>query len=86
MSNCERCGLELQIGMFPFCHGDPMDHGKWYGAEEPIAPYFDEHISAEGAEIRTRGERRRLMRQNGLEYKDLSKAKRGRVYAFLGGK
>jgi hypothetical protein len=79
---CERCGAEILIGMFPFCRGNASDHGKWYGAEEPLSPYWDEHISPEGAEIRTRGERRRLMDRNGLDYHDVSKKKRGRVYVF----
>src|SRR5579872_4015881 len=25
---CEVCGGELQIGDYPFCHGDPTQHGK----------------------------------------------------------
>jgi hypothetical protein len=23
---CDRCGAELQIGSFPFCKGNPVDH------------------------------------------------------------
>lgn len=23
---CDRCGVELQVGDFPFCHGSPQDH------------------------------------------------------------
>lgn len=23
---CELCGIELQIGFYPFCHGDPNQH------------------------------------------------------------
>lgn len=23
---CNRCGVELEIGMFPFCRGNPIDH------------------------------------------------------------
>lgn len=25
---CESCGLEMEIGMFPFCHGDPTKHAR----------------------------------------------------------
>lgn len=24
---CDKCGIELLIGMFPFCKGDSADHG-----------------------------------------------------------
>lgn len=25
---CERCGAELVIGSYPFCHGNPADHAR----------------------------------------------------------
>lgn len=24
---CDRCGRKMRVGMFPFCKGDPADHG-----------------------------------------------------------
>ena len=86
MSTCSECGGKIEVGDWPFCGGDPAAHvpAKHFG-EEPLTPYYDEHISPEGAEIRTRGERRRIMRENGLDYLDVSSKKRGkRLYLDLG--
>ena len=86
MTVCEVCGGTIRVGDWPFCGGNPALHvpAEHFG-EEPLAPYWDEHISPEGAEIRTRGERRRIMARNGLDYQDVSKKKRGaRVYVDLG--
>lgn len=82
--NCERCGAPLKVGDWPFCNGDPTQHvsGVTFG-EEPLTPYFDHEL---GAEVRTRGERRALMRDKGLDYVDLSSKRRGKIYVTLGGK
>lgn len=77
---CEKCGKELAVGQWPWCpHADARQFG-----EEPIQPYWDEHVCPEGAHITTRAERRRIMSQNNLEYLDVSKAKRGKVFVFMG--
>ena len=79
---CEDCGAEVQIGEWPWCpHGDALGFG-----EEPMEPYFDEHVSPEGQKFTTRAERRRFMYRNNLEYKDVSKKRRGKIYVFVGGK
>jgi len=31
---CDKCGAELRVGMFPFCKGNPSDHG--YGVNSAI--------------------------------------------------
>ncbi len=81
---CERCGIKLKVGDWPFCSGDPTKHVSAIGfGEQPLTPYFDTEL---GAEVRTRGERRRLMREKGLDYLDVSNKKRGKVYVTLGGK
>lgn len=28
---CERCGTVLVVGAYPFCHGNPADHGRGHG-------------------------------------------------------
>jgi hypothetical protein len=53
--------------------------------DEPLTPYIDENLCSEPVEIRTRGERRRLMSKNHLDYADVSHKKRGRIYVTLGG-
>ena len=76
---CDICGAELRIGEWPFCpHGD----ARYFG-EEPLEPYIDHNLGPEPVEIRTRGERRAIMSRNHLEYNDVSKKLRGRLYVDL---
>lgn len=77
---CEKCGHEMRIGEWPYC---PHQDARTFG-EEPIQPYWDEHVCPEGAQITTRAERRRIMAKGNLEYLDVSKAKRGKVFVFMG--
>ena len=47
---------------------------------------FDEHLDSNPIHITTRSERRQIMSRNNLEYHDVSKKRRGRIYSFMGGK
>lgn len=98
---CEKCGGEVQIGDWPFCHGDPAQHvpAHTFG-DLPLEPYVDEHIAPGGTDvgydsegnpyrghlITTRGERRAIMSKHHADYLDVSSKKRGKVYIYLGGK
>jgi hypothetical protein len=74
--------MELTVGAWPWCpHGDARNFG-----EDPMEPYHDENASQGGEYFTTRAERRSFMAKNNLEYKDVSKKRRGRVYVVLGGK
>lgn len=42
---CEKCGGELRVGMFPFCKGNPSDHG--YGAPLDVGDEIPGGISIE---------------------------------------
>ena len=76
---CDKCGAELRIGEWPWCpHGD----ARYFG-EEPLEPYIDHNLGPEPIEIRTRGERRAIMSRNHLDYHDVSKKLRGRLYVDL---
>lgn len=76
--------MDLRIGDWPFCGGDPTKHEPaLHFGDDPITPYVDENIDTYPVEIRTRGERRRLMTKNNLDYIDLSAKKRGKVYVDL---
>lgn len=81
---CDDCGEIRYCGDWPVC---PHGSGKSFG-EQPLEPYFDEHITEKGAWITTRGQRAQIMRENNLEYRkkrtDLLPS--GRVYVFQGGK
>lgn len=61
---CELCGRTRQAGDWPMC---PHDSGNF--GEEPLEPYFDEHISPEGTWITTRGQRRAIMNASHFEYR-----------------
>jgi hypothetical protein len=77
MSICEKCGHDIQIGQWPYCKGSTADHiGPIHGFEDPLEPYVDEHIAKHPVEIRTRGERRKLMAQQNIEYRKPKPGKR----------
>lgn len=76
---CDRCGVELQVGQWPWC---PHEDARNFG-EAPLEPYVDHNLGPEPVEIRTRGERRAIMSKAHLDYHDVSKKLRGRVYVDL---
>lgn len=44
---CNRCGTELEIGMFPFCRGNPADHGTIFRKTSGF-PFEARHITPDG--------------------------------------
>lgn len=80
---CDKCGKEISVGDWPWCKGAQSDHTPIksfsYDAWEP---YFDEHITARGAQLDTRGDRQRLMRENHLE-RPRQRDKRGKTLYFI---
>lgn len=80
VNSCEACGNSIKVGDWPWCPHEPAPH---FG-EEPLEPYWDEHISPQGAHLTTRSERRRIMAAGGLEYHDVSRKRRGRFYVDMG--
>jgi hypothetical protein len=76
MRKCDTCGNEFGVGDWPWCPHEFI--GGDFG-EEPLEPYMDEHITKKSAPgespepygpvITTRGERRKLMREQNLEYR-----------------
>lgn len=76
---CDKCGSELRIGAWPWC---PHEDASHFG-EQPLEPYWDENICQGGAMITTRGERRAIMAREHLDYHDVSKKRRGRLYVDL---
>lgn len=76
---CDVCEVELQVGQWPWC---PHEDARGFG-DAPIEPYFDENITSTGEWITTRAQRRRIMSKNNLDYHDVSKKRRGRLYIDL---
>lgn len=91
--------MKCEHGITPWWDCDPCRGSATFG-DEPTQPYVDEHIAPGGTDvgydsegnryyghrITTRGERRRIMSKHHLDYEDVSRKKRGKVYICLGGK
>jgi len=79
---CEKCGGEYGIGGFPFCKGNPDDHGEMHGFDDAFEPYVDVQLldrkdprcnavnerGSKGIMINSRSERRHLMKELGLQF------------------
>ena len=91
---CEKCGGTFGGGMYPFCKGNPSDHGVMGGHNDPIEPYVDTQLLSpkdprctgvnelghRGVPITSRGDRKVLMRELGLQFGTQKfDEKRGRV-------
>jgi len=79
---CEKCGGVFGKGSFPFCKGNPEDHGPMHGFDDSFTPYVDiqllpkndprctsvNELGIRGVPIGSRSERRAIMREQGLQY------------------
>jgi len=75
--------MKCEHGITPWWDCDPCRTSSHFG-EDPLEPYWDEHLAADPVHITTRHERRQIMSRNSLEYKDVSKKRRGKVYVDMG--
>jgi len=84
---CDACGAELEVGDWPFCHGDVAAHtpAKRFNLD-PLEPYVDQQLTTDpnGVEITTRGQRMKLMEREGLVYHSNKYVNNGRVYLDMG--
>jgi hypothetical protein len=73
---CDKCGDELEVGSWPWC-----PHGKvrFFG-DDPIEPYWDEHLTKDGVYITSRAQRRKIMDQRGLVPHKNKYENAGRLY------
>lgn len=63
MNCCEKCGLELQIGDYPFC-----PHGAGFArVNGDECDYIDHNLGKEPIRIRSWSQRRALMAAQGLQ-------------------
>ena len=69
-TTCDNCGKAYGIADWPYCPHESTG-GVVHMGEEPMEAYVDHNITAEpeGKLITTRGERRRIMDENALEYR-----------------
>lgn len=66
MSLCDKCGVEIKIGDWPYCP-HPRQDNRHHGFE----PHYDEHISANGQFFQSVHEKVRFIDKNGLVPADL---------------
>lgn len=80
--HCEKCGGDFYEGDFPFCKGNPSDHGSMGGFDDAFEPYVDVQLldrkdprcdginerGVKGITIYSRSQRRQLMKELGLQY------------------
>lgn len=66
---CEKCGGELTLGDFPFCSGDPADHGRASFAtkrEDYPGGLVLHNLGKEPVTVYSESQRKRIMRERGL--------------------
>lgn len=47
MLKCDKCGTELEIGMYPFCKGNVSDHGVTH-SKSTVFPFMAPHVAPDG--------------------------------------
>ena len=62
---CEKCGAVLEIGSYPFCKGGHARGTTRVNGDE--CDYVDHNLAEQPIRIRSWSERRRLMKERGLE-------------------
>jgi hypothetical protein len=76
---CDKCGKEYGIGASPWCRDG---HAMGYGGFSAFTPIDDDMIDRNGpVHFGNWGEKLAYMSRNGIEPKDLSGIKPGRIYS-----
>lgn len=93
---CEKCGGEYGIGDFPFCRGRREDHGEMHGFDDAFEPYIDTQLldrkdprctsvdarGVRGVSIDSRSTRRKLMKEQNLQFGSQKFEDRGKKLYF----
>ena len=86
MTICELCGKALEIGDFPFCHGDPMKHASTMAniiTDDIPGGIYIRHglVNADGSprKFYSKTEIRRAANEHGLKWADDTPGKPYRV-------
>lgn len=65
---CESCGYDLQVGDYPFCHGDPTQHGRGAtGVTGDECDFVQENGFAVPTRFTSKQEFKRALAERGLE-------------------
>lgn len=71
--NCDRCGIELLVGMFPFCKGNQADHGTVYSKTAGF-PFVCPHVDGKPMVINDLQHLRKVEKQYGVVFSAFSKS------------
>jgi len=69
---CDKCGTELQIGMFPFCKGDAAAHGAISASKTAIFPYETKNVDGKPMVIESLNHLRKIEREYGVVFSAFS--------------
>jgi len=77
---CEQCGTELFIGAFPFCRGNPENHGKYLTKSgNGIFPYVTTNVNGKPMQIESLHHLRKIEKQYGVVFSAFSHASSNNV-------
>ena len=71
---CDRCGTELEVGMFPFCKDSPADHGYSVVMKNALFPYTVNHVDGKPMVIESMQHLRKVERDFGVVFSAFSKS------------
>lgn len=71
---CEKCGTELQIGMYPFCKGTSDGHGSMSHTKNALFPFETKHVDGKPMVIESLNHLRKVERDFGVTFSAFSKA------------
>lgn len=75
MEICERCGADLQVGMFPFCKGSQSDHGtSLMRSGNGVFPFETTHVNGAPMRIESMQQLRKVEQTYGVCFSAFSKS------------
>lgn len=71
---CGLCGIKLEVGMFPFCRGNPANHGRSSISKTSIFPFTVSHVDGKPMQIESLQHLRKVEKDYGVAFSAFSKA------------
>lgn len=70
---CDKCGTELEIGMYPFCKGRAADHGAVI-PKTAVFPFMVNHVDGKPMVIESMHHLRQVESKYGVAFSAFNKA------------
>ena len=72
---CDSCGLDLQVGQWPFCKGTPESHGKpSMRSGSGVFPFETTHVDGKPMRIESMQHLRKVESKYGVVFSAFSKS------------